>query len=147
MPAARIMLYYSIKWLNVSKIQVLFIQVHWLVDKYACLNTFMSLGREKSKAQYCDKLRARPSTDARISEVGITLVPKRIRRQSVRDLPKFRKNQLPPPSGWKGKWRWRCVIPEKHRWSDLHSHSLGNLKSRKMVPRNAYTNFKLVDDR
>lgn len=80
MPATRIMLSYSIKGLNVSTIQVLFIQVHWVVYKYTCLSTFMSLDKEKSEARYSDKLRAQPSTDTRISEVGTTLVPKRICR-------------------------------------------------------------------
>jgi len=80
MPAARIMLCYYIKGLDMSTIQVLYIQVHWLIDKYTCLSTFIYLDREKSEAPYCDKLRAQPSTDARISEVGTTLVPKRISR-------------------------------------------------------------------
>jgi hypothetical protein len=80
MPAARIILYYYSKGLNISTIRVLFIEVHWLVDKYICLSSFMSLDREKSEARYCNELRAQPSTDARISEVGTTLVPKRICR-------------------------------------------------------------------
>jgi len=55
MSAARIILYYYSKGLNISTVQVLFIQVHWLVDKYTCLSSFMSLDREKSEARYCDK--------------------------------------------------------------------------------------------